>query len=326
MFKDSVSKLAGESFCSTFGGMFVIASLEGGYKSVLKGVGGDASMREWVSTFSSGFTKSILSSELKEKINVTSWKSFLKTKPFDKIVDEFDTIFEKEGFFKDTIEKVGFKEFAKQNPDIANPMLISHFKNLAGSLGMGIGIDYVASMGATLVKNLVEGKDINVKNMKPGSTFLKSSTKMICVTAGTLIGGKTGKIIGTAVGATIAEFQVAWLSEIDENGKSVANEKWCAIAGGAEIAGAIVGATVVIFLASNPVGWVVAGAMVLGAAVGYGVTCLIYYCWDDVCNFAEETFNLAKETISDIVVDAKEWVEDNVKANPVTNFLVGWAL
>ena len=158
IFKDSVEALTGSSFCTTPKGMIIIALLEGTYKSGLKGlVTGDCFTS---STFASGFSKSILSSGLKENIKLTSLKGILDTKAFKEIGSEFDTIFEEKGFFEKTIQKIGNKEFNKQYKDIINPIKLSNFKNIAGNIGMGIGIEYVASMGANLVSALVKGDDM----------------------------------------------------------------------------------------------------------------------------------------------------------------------
>lgn len=358
----------GASFCTTTQGFLVVGMLEGIYKAQLEGASGGNFMDQ-LGAFASGFSKSTSSSAVKEYFSYTVVKKFLKVDTIGKLGDKIDDVFGGgyKGIYKDILEKMGEGAFLKEikniNPGLFSQIQMQTFTNTIGNIGIGFGIEYGASIFANWAKCLMTGKEVNFENLKLGSTLLKSSTKMICATAGELIGmslgnPKLGKLIGTVVGATIAEFQVASFD---------GDETWCAIAGGVQLVGAVAGAAFVIFCCSNPVGWVVGLGVLAGAAIGYALTFVVYKCWEPITEFAgavwdgvtdvagavwdgitttvdaigdgidyvQDKISDGIDYVSDKIGDgieyidnkidqAVDYVEQKVKANPVTNFLVGW--
>ncbi len=170
--------------------------------------------------------------------------------------------------------------------DLVAREYISNFaKSQITSLGTGTVVDYVASLGVNCIVGAMDGDGVSLEEAKLGTTFLKSTWKTVGSKAFETIGfavlGPKGKIIGktvgTVLGATMGDFVV---SAFDNN------ENWCAIAGGATIAGAVGASAIFTTLiatgaitCSIPVaGWIVGGAMIVGALIGSGITWIIYKC------------------------------------------------
>lgn len=347
----------GTSFCSSWQGITVVGFMEGLYKSQLEAASG-GNLLDQVGAFASGFSKASSSGTVKEYFSYTAAKKFLKIDTVGKLGDKLDDVFDatKKGIYKDVIEKMGegafLKEIKNVNPSLFSQLQMQTFTNTIGNIGIGFGIEFGASIFANWAKCLMTGKEVTAENLKLGETVLKSSTKMICATAGELIGmsfgnPKLGKLIGTVAGATIAEFQVASFD---------GDETWCAIAGGVQLVGAVAGAAFVIFCCSNPVGWVVGLGVLAGAAIGYALTFVVYKCWEPITEFAGALCDGVTDVASDVwggitttvdaigdginyvsdkigegieyidnkIDQAVDYVEQKVKANPVTNFLVGW--
>lgn len=271
-FKEWANAYTGSNVCSTLAGMLTIALLEGGYKTILDGIYNGELDSGSAAVFASGFTKSIYSNVIKEGIKLTDLNKFMDLKGFKEwqSVCQDELKIGPEGLEK-LLGKTGLKGIKQKNPELFKTIGVGNFTSTAGSIGIGFGIEYIASMSANIVKAAAEGKEINLETTKAGTTLLKSSTKIIVGVAGSLIGGffggeagaKTGKLVGTVIGATIGEVQV----EAFDN-----DEGWCALAGGAQIVGAVAGAAIVAFCASNPVGWVMAVGVLAGAAIGFFIT------------------------------------------------------
>lgn len=310
--------LFGEGFLKIAGGISVATPIfEAVYKPLLKILSNEILGKEqnWFelgSVSASGFTKAITSGFFKNK-------------------EVFETFFSKLVFPGATPKTIkALLDLLKTDDYIEGFIDSTLFKSVAFDLAAGIGVDYTASLLANFTKMCVADwedgilfDDCSWSKMAFGSTLLKSSTKLICGKAGELLGGKPGKLVGTVIGAMIGEFQVGIFT--DENGNVA--EGWCAAAGALEIAGAVIGVAVVIFSPIGITAGAIAAGMLIGAAIGYVAVAVTYH-FDTVVSIlsnigsgAVEFFEGAGEAISDFVGD----IGESVKANSVTNFLIGWA-
>ena len=203
-------------------------------------------------------------------------------------------------------------------------------KNYGTGMAIQTGADTLLAIGGNILKSVVvDGKSwkeaFSADNAKYGEEFLKASWKTVFTVSGELIGGafgfpEIGKKIGGIVGGFVGELSVKPFQhqKLDENGNPMFDEYgnpimeteqgWCAIAGGATLAGGILGGCVAAFIVSNPVGWAVGVGILVGAAVGYGITVLVRH-WDDVVEWAEETWADIEET-AEVVID---WCEDRLE-------------
>ena len=290
--------------CPELGNCVIISML---YKTMFGTITGqDESFGDVLKSYAKNFTKEYA----KQIKDVEGIKSIAATPVFKKVVKE-----KLGGLSTDFVDKVKEKDLKnllkKEYPGAFKSLQNNMAWGSLGSMGIGIGIDYGASLLSNMVSGFLEGKGFKEtfasENMKYGSTLLKSTTKTICAVGleliGTSIGGevgaKVGKIVGTAIGTFIGELQVQLLD---------GDEKWCAIAAGAEIAGAVVGVVIAVFLCSNPVGWAVGLGMIVGAAVAFGAVCLIKN-WDvvwsftksAVCAIANFAVNLVKDVAATIL-------------------------
>lgn len=329
-------------------GLILITVGEGLWKGVVdtssKAISGKevSFQTAWVASVS-GATKTASSNLLKSKFAKSVSKK-VSSKMVDLIKNKFpetsmtaeslSKLIEKSSFSKNIWNKnvwgekiTKITEFDDGAVSTTVSRVADSFGSIMSSAGLTLGIDYITGIASNAVKAKMSGEKVDAKSLKLGSTALRSTTKIIFQTAGQLIGGKVGKVVGTAVGATIAEFQVASFGE---------DEKWCGIAAGAEIAGAVACAAIYVALASNPVGWIVGAALIVGAAIGYGVTLLVAH-WDDVVEWGKNTVEAIvtgidyigekAEKVADKVVEAaSDFVDDlETGAQVAVEFLFGWA-
>ena len=294
-----------------------------------------------------GFSKAATSNYLKDVVKKPIENTFKKLGMFG---------FEKIGSLLNNVDP----ELLKMDMSF---LQMEKFLGHAGKIGSAIGIDYVASLASNYVKALITDGDVTIEDMKLGSTFLKSSTKEICGYAGSLIGGDVGKLVGTAVGAYVGELQVAVFTDekgvVNEEWCAYAG---AAQIGGAVVGAALavfclsnpVGWAVgLCILAGAAIGFLVTavayhwdnivnaisntaiavGEWVSDALKTTGAWCANAYesivdvatgiyetgaaMFTGVCKFASEVYNSSLEFIDAIGVA--------VQANPVSNFLIGWA-
>ena len=244
---------------------------------------------------------------------------------------EMKDFFDKKIFSKEVgvYEKYNGSRLGGKNGALVNGgyTAFKSFGSLLSKFGITLGIDYLGTVAANYVSASINKGfgNAELSDLKLGSSFLKSSTKIICATAGEMIGGKTGKVVGTIVGSIIGDYQVQRLG---------GDETWCAIAGAAQIVGAVAFASFYVFIASNPVGWAVGAAMICGAVVGFCVTAIIYDLtkvdWDAVGAKISSGFNTAVNWVSDRFEEAGESLRklgDAVGTAVVTGFntAVNWA-
>ncbi|MBR6516461.1 MAG: YtxH domain-containing protein [Bacilli bacterium] len=348
-----------------------VSLLEGGLKMSLKDFSGilsgnEVSDQKNRAELFKGFTKSAT------KIPADAGKKALKSlfiekgilpesismKGMGELIDKAGSAFQpRGGSWWDKIMSKGFKRFESNETAAGVKKFSGTFSGTLDSiggltfeLGMSFGIDYFTGLAANVIGGLANDGKLELSEVGFGSTALKSSTKIIFATAGEIAFGKAGKIVGTAVGAFIGEFQVAAFT--DENGN--VQEGWCGAAAGMQLVGAVAGAVLIACLVSNPAGWVVGAAIIAGAAVGFAVTWVakeIVENWGEVTEFfadakeavveayqdakeaVVEAYQDVKENVTEFIDEAKEKVKEvkenvkkAVKSRPVANFLIGWAL
>lgn len=250
-------------------GLFAVATLEGLYKYTIDNVSKSDSNNLYLgdgAVFFSGFSKSVSSNMTKTYLKSLKLQDFLDLESFKKWEGMVKNKLG-EGGLEKVLEKTGLSGLKNAEPQLWKSISMFRFTNVVGNMGLGIGIDYIASLAANIFTASIKGEKLTLENVKPGSTLLKSSTKMIFAAAGHLVGGKTGQVVGTVIGAYIGEIQVKMFDS---------NEGWCAIAGGAQIVGAVAGIAAVVFLASNPAGWCIALGALAGAAIGFVATYVGY--------------------------------------------------
>ena len=153
----------------------------------------------------------------------------------------------------------------------------SFIKNYGVQLLSGVGIDTLFGVcGNVITSMVVDGNSFKdaLKDASIGEEFLKSSVKMVCSTAGTIIGATLGnatlgKNLGTVIGGAVGDIAVEPFK--DEEGNI--EQGWCVAAGAAVLGGAVAGPAlitgVVTCAVAAPVGLVVAGAILVGALAGY---------------------------------------------------------
>ena len=161
---------------------------------------------------------------------------------------------------------------------------LSFVKNYGAGMAAGIGLDTVVSIGGNILKNkLIDGMTWGdaLANCDWGAEFLKASCKGVCGTAGSIIGGafgnaQLGKTIGSAIGGFVGDFAVKPFTLED----GTIEQTWCLAAGCAVIGGAILGgaiAAAIVCGCTPPIGWVVGAAMIVGAAICYGIVILVHW-------------------------------------------------
>jgi hypothetical protein len=157
----------------------------------------------------------------------------------------------------------------KKTVDMATNIVKEAFTT-AAALGLTAGIDTLISIAVNGFTSYLINGEVKPTDWKPGSTFLKTTVKDICATAGALFFGKAGKAIGTIIGSVLGNLALKPFT--DEFGAT--QEDWCAIAGAATLGGGMAGAAIgVVACASVPgVGW----ALLLGAAIGYFGTVAVH--------------------------------------------------
>ena len=204
-----------------------------------------------------------------------------------------------------TARKQMYDELLK---DMVKGGAVDALKNIGLQMGVTVGFDYAFSLIGNFVGGLVQGKTVaealDIENMHYGQEILKSVNKTVWSFAGKFIGysignPKVGQIVGALIGSTINN----WICEPFRKPNGDIDEGACAIAAGAELAGAIAGGVLCACLCSGPVGWVIGLGILAGAAVGYLVTVVVYN-WDKISEWISdrvaavvEGMNIAKEAV-----------------------------
>ena len=140
----------------------------------------------------------------------------------------------------------------------------------AAGIGITTGFDTVLAIATNALTALLLTGKVTFNDLKPGSTFLKTTVKDICATAGGLFFGKPGRAVGTIIGTVLGNLAIKPFT--DEFG--VVEEGWCAAAGAATLAGGCAGAAVAVISFSTLPG--VGAALLIGAAIGYGTVLLVH--------------------------------------------------
>ena len=205
--------------------------------------------------------------------------------------------------------KGSFSQFATARKTLYNSFLKEAFgsgtgqaiKALAAQMGCVVVFDYAISLLTNVASALWNGTSLedvfDISNMHYGSELLKSVNKVVFSFAGRFIGyacgcPKLGEVLGAVVGSIVNQFICAPFT--DEFGN--VDEGWCAIAAGAELAGAsvigVLAGIAAVSMGLGPVGWIVAAGIIAGAAIGYGLTLLaktIVDNWDNITGWFSNT-------------------------------------
>ena len=171
--------------------------------------------------------------------------------------------------------------------------LVDALKNIGLQMGAMVAFDYGFSLIGNFLSNWwFQGKSFaeawSMENMHYGQELLKSVNKTVWTMVGRFIGysignPKVGQIVGALIGTVINN----WICEPFRLPNGDIDETACAIAAGAELAGAVVAGIIAACAASGPVGWVIGLAILAGATLAYLVTAAIYN-WDKICNWVAE--------------------------------------
>ena len=200
--------------------------------------------------------------------------------------------------------KEAFTAFKDARTTLYNSLLKDMFgqgtmqaiKTLGAQMACVVVFDYAFSLLGNIASGIIEGKSLeeifDISNMHYGSEALKSVNKTIFMFAGRFIGyscgcPKLGEIAGALIGSIVNNWICAPFT--DEFGN--VDEGWCAIAAGAELAGAIAGGVIAaLCIGTGPVGWIIGLGILIGAAIAYGITALIAN-WDKVWEFFTNKWN-----------------------------------
>jgi len=226
------------------------------------------------STFSAGASKEYIKSVSTDLLN----KKILENAYLKTLANNSKS---KLNVIKNVFNKVDFNDVKLRKNKGFTKLFWKNMRFTQVELGVGVGIDYIASVASTAIGQLVSTGTINVSDLKLGQNLLVSAYKTTFAIAFEKMftfagpaGQKFGKQLGTIVGASIGNF---WVEAFNKD------EDWCVKAGLATVAGAVGGiwagaAIAAAVSASVPVaGWIVGGAIIVGATVATAVTYLFYW-------------------------------------------------
>ena len=256
-----------------------------------KKVGDDGKVTRWAEK---GLDKMVITKITREKdILKMAWegvkndKDFailntLKIKPTDAITPKTAKILIKNKAARIALRdarKGIYEEFIKETFHTNVGMAV---KEIGGQIGGMVMFDYgMTILGTGVFTAIIEHKSLGdaFASISYGQELLKSVNKTVFAYAGRLIGyallsPKAGEVIGTVVGVVINN----WICEgFRDPHTGIIDDKACAIAAGAELAGAVGGGFAAVVLLSNPAGWAVGVCILVGASLAYEVVYTVFH-------------------------------------------------
>lgn len=257
-FSNSLSNISGSvNFGAVSDGIFkvILATLAGqeifsmsSVSTFAKGFTKNLSSKEFSSYFSQNFKISNCSNFIKELSKFNGLRGNLSQEAIDHVLE--------------TASPEAIEAFMKE-VDAAKYFASTFAKNAVNTLGVGVIVEYGATMVSSLAGNLISGKPIDFESLKYGSNLLMSSSKIICAFAFETVFSALGcpalgKTVGTIVGVAAGNFAVSLFDS---------NEDACFIAGIGAFVGAAAGIISVSGIAMAATSALVGAALVAGAAV-----------------------------------------------------------